>query len=198
MAAQSDRIVPRTRTRGARCVTGRRDVVVTHELTHVTVRASTTRSVPVWLSEGFADARRLRAIGTARGARGAGRSTGSARAGLPQLSRRDATSTPAKGQIAPAYGLSLLAVRAMRSATARRAWSVSTAPPPGPSRRAGREPVADQLTGTAFETVLGTNQDAFVADWRVERQASRALNPSACGSAAVRRRASRPRRRSPS
>ena len=32
-----------------------RDVVMTHELTHVTVRASTTRSVPVWLSEGFAE-----------------------------------------------------------------------------------------------------------------------------------------------
>lgn len=32
-----------------------RDVVMTHELTHVTVRASTTRAVPLWLSEGFAE-----------------------------------------------------------------------------------------------------------------------------------------------
>lgn len=32
-----------------------RDVVMAHELTHVTVRASTTREVPLWLSEGFAE-----------------------------------------------------------------------------------------------------------------------------------------------
>jgi hypothetical protein len=33
---------------------GRR-VVLTHELTHVATRASSARSVPIWLSEGFAD-----------------------------------------------------------------------------------------------------------------------------------------------
>lgn len=32
-----------------------RDVVMTHELTHVAVRASTTREVPLWLSEGLAE-----------------------------------------------------------------------------------------------------------------------------------------------
>lgn len=32
-----------------------RDVVMAHELTHVTVRASTTREVPLWLSEGLAE-----------------------------------------------------------------------------------------------------------------------------------------------
>ena len=32
-----------------------RDVVLTHELTHATVRASTTRAVPDWLAEGFAE-----------------------------------------------------------------------------------------------------------------------------------------------
>ena len=34
----------------------------------------------------------------------------------------------------------------------------------------------DQLTGTTFETVLGTNQDAFVADW-VSNVKRCALNP---------------------
>ncbi|RKT77801.1 hypothetical protein DFJ68_1229 [Terracoccus luteus] len=32
-----------------------RDVVLTHELTHVVVRRTTTASVPLWLSEGFAE-----------------------------------------------------------------------------------------------------------------------------------------------
>ena len=52
--AQGDRIVISPRTFTALQPNGRR-VVVTHELTHVAVRSSTTRSVPIWLSEGMAD-----------------------------------------------------------------------------------------------------------------------------------------------
>jgi len=39
----------------ARLTPDGRRVVITHELTHVTVRGTTTQPVPVWLSEGFAD-----------------------------------------------------------------------------------------------------------------------------------------------
>ena len=44
-----------TRPPFARLSPAGRGVVVTHELTHVTLRATTTRPVPIWLSEGYAD-----------------------------------------------------------------------------------------------------------------------------------------------
>jgi len=52
--AQGDRIVIHPKAFTALQANGRR-VIVTHELTHVAARSSTTREVPIWLSEGFAD-----------------------------------------------------------------------------------------------------------------------------------------------
>ena len=52
--AQEDRIVINPKAFTALQRSGRR-VVMTHELTHVAVRSSTTRPVPIWLSEGMAD-----------------------------------------------------------------------------------------------------------------------------------------------
>jgi hypothetical protein len=52
--AQGDRIVVNPKAFAALQPNGRR-VVITHELTHVAARSSTTRPVPIWLSEGMAD-----------------------------------------------------------------------------------------------------------------------------------------------
>lgn len=52
--AKGDRVVINPKTFTALQAIGRR-VVITHELTHVAVRSSTTRPVPTWLSEGLAD-----------------------------------------------------------------------------------------------------------------------------------------------
>jgi hypothetical protein len=52
--AQGDQIVINPKAFTALQPDGRR-MVVTHELTHVAARSSTTRAVPTWLSEGMAD-----------------------------------------------------------------------------------------------------------------------------------------------
>jgi hypothetical protein len=142
---------------------GRR-VVLTHELTHVAVRSTTTAAVPIWLSEGFADYVAYKGTGVSRRAAAAdvlalvrdhrGPTT------LPTTSDFD----PARSRIAPSYSASLLAcglvvddhgeralVRLYRAAATR-------------SRGAATTPDA-RLAG-AFERVLGTSQRHFTADWR--------------------------------
>jgi len=52
--AQGDQVIVNPNAFTALQGDGRR-VVITHELTHVAVRSSTTRPVPIWLSEGMAD-----------------------------------------------------------------------------------------------------------------------------------------------
>ena len=52
--AQGDRVVINPKAFTALQPIGRR-VVITHELTHVAVRSSTTSSAPIWLTEGMAD-----------------------------------------------------------------------------------------------------------------------------------------------
>jgi len=52
--SQGDRVVINPKAFTALQRNGRR-VVITHEVTHVATRSSTTRSVPIWLSEGMAD-----------------------------------------------------------------------------------------------------------------------------------------------
>jgi hypothetical protein len=52
--AQGDRVVINPKAFTALQPIGRR-VVITHELTHVAARSSTTAAVPIWLTEGMAD-----------------------------------------------------------------------------------------------------------------------------------------------
>ena len=88
-----------------------RDVVMTHELTHVAVRASTFRPVPLWLSEGFAEYVAYRFVDLPE------RDVASAllarvrSAGLPQhLPGADAFD-PGSGTMSAAYAEAWLAVR---------------------------------------------------------------------------------------
>jgi hypothetical protein len=164
-SAQSDRVYLNPEAFKELSPTGR-SVVVTHELTHVTVRATTSRAVPIWLSEGFADDVALAPTGLPV------RSVtddllGQVRAGKGPTSLPDEVAfDPAKGQIAPSYSAAWLAVSRLRQkygqAKVVAFYRVVAGPQAGEPRV--RTP-ADQLARSAFESVLGTTQDAFVTDW---------------------------------
>jgi hypothetical protein len=164
-AAQSDRVYLNPDAFRELSATGR-GVVVTHELTHVTVRATTTRSVPIWLSEGFADDVAIAPSGLAVRSVGADL-LDEVRAGKgPSQLPDEAAFDPTKGQIAPSYSEAWLAVSRMRQrfgqekvvAFYRAVAGPKTAEPDVSSSD-------DQLAATAFDSVLGTTQQAFVADW---------------------------------
>ncbi|MGN6612814.1 MAG: hypothetical protein ACTHLJ_13665 [Angustibacter sp.] len=143
--------------------TGRR-VVLTHELTHVAVRQTTTSAVPTWLSEGFADFVAYSGTGVSRRV-GAGDVLALVRAGhgpthLPAPDDFDPTRTT----IAPSYSAAWLACSRIADtygtdrlvALYRRA---ATAPTDGST------PDPDQQLASAFRSVLGTTTTAFTRDW---------------------------------
>ena len=164
-SAQSDRVYLNPAAFKELSPTGR-SVVVTHELTHVTVRATTSRAVPIWLSEGFADDVALAPTGLPV------RSVtddllDQVRAGKGPTSLPDEVAfDPAKGEIAPSYSGAWLAVSRLRQKYGQAKVVAFYRAVAGPE--AGEPSVrtpADQLARSAFESVLGTTQDAFVADW---------------------------------
>ncbi|MGN6300490.1 MAG: hypothetical protein ACTHN8_05285 [Angustibacter sp.] len=143
--------------------TGRR-VVLTHEMTHVAVRQTTTSAVPIWLSEGFADFVGYGGTGVSRRV-GAGDLLAEVRAGhgptrLPTVDDFDPTRTT----IAPSYSGSWLACSLIADtygtdrlvALYRRA---ATAPSDGGA------PDPDRQLEAAFRSVLGTTTAAFTRDW---------------------------------
>lgn len=93
-----------------------RDVVMTHELTHVTVRASTTRAVPVWLSEGFAELVAYEPIDLPEATIVAPALKQVRASGMPSALPAAADFEPGTGSLAAAYGLSLLALRTLADA----------------------------------------------------------------------------------
>jgi hypothetical protein len=164
-SAQSDRVYLNPEAFKELSPTGR-SVVVTHELTHVTVRATTSRAVPIWLSEGFADDVALAPTGLPV------RSVtddllDQVRAGKGPTSLPDEVAfDPSKGQIAPSYSSAWLAVSRLRQKYGQAKVVAFYRAVAGPD--AGEPSVrtpADQLARSAFESVLGTSQDAFVSDW---------------------------------
>jgi len=107
--AEGDRVVINPKAFTALDRNGRQ-VVITHELTHVATRSSTTRPAPIWLSEGMADYVGYSGIDLSR-ARIAGELLALVRQGkgpkaLPTADDFD----PAKTKIAPSYSASWLAV----------------------------------------------------------------------------------------
>jgi len=161
--ARNDRVVLNPAAFDRLAATGRR-VVLTHEVTHVAVRSSTSSAVPIWLSEGFADYVGYRGSGVGRRTAAAdvlalvrqGRGPTS----LPTAADFD----PTRATIAPSYSSALLAcdllvdtygeqglVRLYRAATER-------TPNGGPDPQA--------RLASAFPRALGTSQQRFTADWR--------------------------------
>ena len=140
-------------------------VVTTHEATHVAVRATTTRPVPMWLSEGMADYVGYRAVDATR-QRIAAALLQQVRAGtgptaLPSAGDFD----PGRSTIAPSYNAAWLAVsrivdRQGEAALVRFYLAVATAPSSGSTPGD-----ADATAAAAFESVLGTTEATFTRDW---------------------------------
>lgn len=144
-----------------------RDVVMTHELTHVTVRASTTRAVPVWLSEGFAELVAYEPVDLPEAtvvAPALGRVRTS---GLPQSLPADADFDPGTHALAAAYGLSLMALRTLAdehgTQAAVRLYRAAAGGLDVPtSRLDDREAAVD----AALRSTTGTTRAALVRDWQ--------------------------------
>lgn len=142
---------------------GRR-VVLTHEMTHVAVRQSTAASVPIWLSEGFADFLGYRGTGITR-RDGAGDVLAQVRDGhgprnLPQAKDFD----PQQATIAPSYSASWLACSLISDQYGTEKLvalyrAAATAP------ATGTPSTANQLHA-AFPQVLGISEEAFTQRWR--------------------------------
>jgi hypothetical protein len=140
-------------------------VVLTHEATHVAIRATTDRPVPLWLSEGMADFVGYRLSGATR-----------QEVAAPLLERvrahkgptalpTAADFDPARSTIAPSYNAAWLAVsriadRFGRPALVRFYLAAATSPTPG-----GSPGDADANTRAAFVSVLGTTEEQFTRDW---------------------------------
>lgn len=169
--AGSDRVVVNPAALARLTPAGRR-VVVTHELTHVAVRSSTDRPVPVWLSEGFAEYVGYLGVNIGRAA---------VAARLLELTRvgRGFTSLPtaddfdaSRAVIAPAYSASWLACTLVvdRYGQAALVRLYRTAADAGD----GSDP--DTAASAALESVLGATEPAFTSAWvqYVDRLAGRA------------------------
>ncbi len=164
--AQGDRVVINPEAFTALDRNGRR-VVITHELTHVATRSSTTRPVPIWLSEGLADYIGYSGIDLSR-ARIASELLTLVRQGkgpkaLPTADDFD----PAKARIAPFYSASWLAVSRLvdiygqakvvsfyRAISGR--LTADNAAQLDPEAMAGRE----------FPQTFGVTEASFVIGWR--------------------------------
>ena len=160
--AGNDRVVVNPAAFARLGATGRR-VVLTHELTHVAVRQSTTSPVPIWLSEGFADVVGYSGTGVTRKV-GAGDLLALVRAGhgptrLPATGDFDPTRTT----IAPSYSgawlaCSLIADRYGSDRLVALYRRAAAAPRSG-------TPEPDAQLDAAFREVLGTSREAFTRQW---------------------------------
>jgi hypothetical protein len=162
--AGSDRVVVNPQAFGRLQPTGQQ-VVVTHETTHVAVRGSTTRPVPLWLSEGLADYVGYSGLDLPR--------TAIADALLDRVREGDGPTAlpterdfdPATSTIAPSYNAAWLAAcrivdqhgqQDLVRFYLRAATRPSASAPPG-------DP--EQNTREAFASVLGTSEKEFTRDW---------------------------------
>ncbi|MDV3221589.1 hypothetical protein [Intrasporangium sp.] len=164
--AGADRIVLVPSAWSALSAVGR-DVVLTHELTHVTTRRTSMRLPPLWLSEGLAEFIAYRDVDlpeteVVRSALGRVRSAGLP-ADLPTARDFDSVG----GDLEVAYGQSLLVARTIadRHGTAAlvglfRAVNDGSALP----GRVGED--ADAATDHFLERRLGTDRHTIVEAWR--------------------------------
>jgi hypothetical protein len=149
-----------------------RDVVMTHELTHATVRSSTTRPVPLWLSEGFAELVGYRAVDLPEATAVAPALDAVRADGLPQSLPADTAFDPSTGRLPVAYGQSLLVLRTLadRYGTAGvvRFYRAAAGGLAVPTDLVGDpEAVADR----ALRAELRTDRAALVRAWQARLRA---------------------------
>jgi hypothetical protein len=144
-----------------------RDVVMTHELTHVTVRASTTRSVPVWLSEGFAELVAYQPIDLPEATVVAPALDRIRSSGLPGALPADAAFEPATQTLATAYGLSLLALRTLADRYGTQAVvQLYRAAAGGLDEPTDRLDDREAAVDDALRSTMGTTRSALVLQWQ--------------------------------
>jgi len=157
--AGNDRVVINPAAFSRLGVSGQR-VVLTHEMTHVAVRSSTSAPVPIWLSEGFADYVGYQGVGLGRRTVAADVLAlvrqGEGFTGLPIAEDFDPTRTT----IAPAYSAawlacSLIADRYGRPALVQFYQAVATSDAGDP----------ETALTQAFSSVLETSEPAFTQTW---------------------------------
>ena len=144
-----------------------RDVVMTHELTHVTVRAVTTRSVPVWLSEGFAELVAYQPIHLPEATVVAPALDRVRSSGPPQTLPADTDFDPGTHALPAAYGLSLLALRTLAdrygTPAAVRLYRAAAGGLVLPtSQLDDREAAVDDALGS----VMGSTRSALLQAWQ--------------------------------
>jgi hypothetical protein len=143
-----------------------RDVVMTHELTHVTVRSSTTRSVPVWLSEGFAELVAYQPIRLPEATVVAPALERVRSSGLPETLPADTDFDPGTHTLPAAYGLSMLALRTLADrygtqAVVRLYRAAAGGLVEPTARLDDREAAVDD----ALRSTMGTTRSALVQQW---------------------------------
>ncbi|GAB2680232.1 hypothetical protein [Thalassiella azotivora] len=150
-----------------------RDVVLVHEITHVATRATTTASVPIWLSEGLADY--VAYAGTDLGPDDVAADLlaqvrdGQGPARLPGPAEFD----PANGQIAAAYSGSWLAVRLVADRAGQDgvlALYREVAGAQGGTARStpGATPASQAVVDAALQRRLGVDEAGFTDLWLSE------------------------------
>lgn len=164
--AQGDRVVINPKAFTALDRNGRQ-VVITHELTHVAARSSTASPVPIWLSEGMADYVGYSGIDLSR-ARVASELLTLVRQGkgpeaLPTADDFD----PAKSKIATSYSASWLAVSRLVDLYGQaKVVSFYRAISGRLTVDKGAQLDPDVIALDAFPQVLGVSEAEFVVGWK--------------------------------
>lgn len=163
--ARADRIVLNPQAWSSLQPTGR-DVVMRHELTHASVRATTTGPVPLWLSEGLAEYVAYKDVAVADRAVAASLVDRLRREGLPEHLPGPERFDPGAGSLSAAYAESWLAVRTLVSLHGEDAvvsMYQSAARAASASAAADTEGAADDALAR-----LGTPRPELERAWRAE------------------------------
>lgn len=164
--AQRDRVVINPKAFTSLQPLGRR-VVITHELTHVATRSSTTGPVPIWLTEGMADYVGYSGLDLRRG-RVASELLALVRVGKgPKALPTEADFDPSRTKIAPAYSASWLAVSRLVDLYGK-ARVVAFYRAVASSRTVGGKAQAnsDSAAQLAFPRRFGVTEAQFVGGWQ--------------------------------
>jgi hypothetical protein len=164
--AKGDRVVINPKAFTSLQPLGRR-VVITHELTHVATRSSTTAPVPIWLTEGMADYVGYSGLDLRRG-RVASELLALVRVGKgPKGLPTDADFDPSRTKIAPAYSASWLAVSRLVDLYGK-ARVVAFYRAVASSRTVGGKAKANPGSAAelAFPRSFGVTEAKFVGGWQ--------------------------------
>jgi hypothetical protein len=164
--AEGDRVVINPKAFTALQSIGRR-VVITHELTHVAARSSTTRQVPIWLSEGMADFVGYSGLDLPRPVVAADLLTLVRKGNGPKALPTEADFDPSRTKIAPFYAASWLAVSRLDDLYGQAklvAFYRSIAGGLTVNQAVGSDP--DAMALQAFPKSFGVTEAKFVTGWK--------------------------------